>query len=516
MIESYRSRVMGARFRGGIGPAGQAVVSYETDSHIGQYRIVRKIGAGGMGSVYECEHVLLGRRAAIKTLLPLLSVQEEVVDRFFNEARATSAIADPGVVQVFDFGYHVDGTAYIVMELLEGESLADRLDRVGRLAPDVALRMARQLASALAAAHAQGIVHRDLKPENVFLIRDAEAHDGERAKLLDFGVCKLAHEGRATQSGVMLGTPVYMAPEQCRGAGGVDHRSDIYGLGCVLFHMLTGRVPFDGEGTGELIVAHLQHEPPAPSALLPTLPAAADRLIERCLAKDPRDRFQDMGELLAAIAELLPMVEQAPVATGDAATAAAVKAAATPLQVGFRSRFDANALPATARLRLGIGGGKVPTTLHTASGQSVWPPPSRGGARTVVAVIAAAAVAAVAITGLWLARGVEADAAPVSAAAPPMAAVEPAPAAVEPTVEPTHLTVEAIPEPPPDVRVSDVHRVETPAAKVKRPAKPTPRAPIRRPRVVATPPSVQAPAPAVPAPAPAQPRAKGEDLYDMR
>src|SRR5882757_1621433 len=133
-------------------------------SHIGQYRILRKIGAGGMGLVYLGEHTLLGRRAAIKTLLPAMSSNPEIVERFFNEARATSAIRDPGVIQIFDFGYHVDGTAYIVMELLEGEALAARILRLGKLALGDSLRIARQIAGSLAAAHARHIIHRDLKP----------------------------------------------------------------------------------------------------------------------------------------------------------------------------------------------------------------------------------------------------------------------------------------------------------------------------------------------------------------
>lgn len=219
------------------------------EKHIGQYKILRTLGAGGMGTVYLGEHRLLGRRAAIKTLLPALSSHREIVDRFFTEARAISAISDPGVVSIFDFGYHVDGTAFIVMEFLEGESLSARLERLGTLRLVDALRLARQLSSSLAAAHDRGIVHRDLKPGNVFLVRDPEVPGGERTKILDFGICKLGDPEctTTTQTGTMLGTPVYMSPEQCRGAGRVDHRSDIYSLGCVLFHMLAGRPPFDCE-----------------------------------------------------------------------------------------------------------------------------------------------------------------------------------------------------------------------------------------------------------------------------
>jgi serine/threonine protein kinase len=274
-------------------------------SQIGQYRILRQIGTGGMGFVFVGEHALLGRRAAIKTLRPTMSVNQELAERFFNEARATSAISDPGVIQIFDFGYHVDGTAYIVMELLEGETLSTRIGRLGRLLLSDALRLARQIAGSLASAHASNIIHRDLKPDNVFLVRDPETQGGERTKLLDFGICKLGTgEGGLTQSGVVIGTPVYMSPEQCRGARDVDHRSDIYAFGCLVFHMITGRPPFVAEAPGDLIVAHLYEPPPRATRYVRELPADIDALLLRCLAKSPADRFASMTELQEAIDEL--------------------------------------------------------------------------------------------------------------------------------------------------------------------------------------------------------------------
>ncbi|MBA3461218.1 MAG: serine/threonine protein kinase [Deltaproteobacteria bacterium] len=299
-------------------------------SHIGQYRILRKLGAGGMGTIFLAEHILLGRQAAIKTLLPTLSVHKEIVERFFNEARATSSINDPGVVQVFDFGFHVDGTAYIVMELLEGEALADRMDRMGAMPQADALKIARQVASALAAAHERGIVHRDLKPENIYLVRDAEAQCGERTKILDFGICKLEGDEKLTQSGATLGTPVYMSPEQCRGSGAVDLRSDIYALGCVLFHMITGRTPFECEGVGEYIVAHLQQQPPAASTIVPGLHPLVDVLLIRCLAKDPAERFQSMAEVQEAVGQVMSRLSAPGVSP-------MLPAAGPVLGVGFRS-----------------------------------------------------------------------------------------------------------------------------------------------------------------------------------
>jgi tRNA A-37 threonylcarbamoyl transferase component Bud32 len=304
-------------------------------SHIGQYRIVRKIGAGGMGMVFLGEHILLGRRAAIKTLLPTVAVHREIVERFFNEARATSAISDPGVIQIFDFGYHVDGTAYIVMELLEGEALSARIDRLGKLAVADALRIARQIAGSLAAAHARGIVHRDLKPENIFLVCDAEAQGGERTKILDFGICKVDSAVTVTQSGTMIGTPVYMSPEQCRGAGGVDHRADIYAFGCLLFYMITGRPPFDADAPGDLIVAHMNATPVPPSSHVSDLPPEVDALLLRCLAKSPDDRFQSMTELQLTLGDLHAKLD------GTEHTVSSVRPAML-LGRGFRSIYDAS------------------------------------------------------------------------------------------------------------------------------------------------------------------------------
>jgi len=307
-------------------------------SHIGQYRILRKIGAGGMGTVYLGEHILLGRKAAIKTLLPSLSVHQEIVERFFTEARATSAITDHGVVQIFDFGYHVDGTAYIVMELLEGESLQQRIDRLGKLAPSEALRIARQVSGSLAAAHACEIIHRDLKPENIYLIADGEAQGGERTKILDFGICKLGTDNgdaSLTQSGTTMGTPVYMSPEQCRGAGKVDCRSDIYALGCVLFHMVAGRPPFECEGAGEFIVAHLQEDPPSPSVFVDDLPELVDGLILRCLEKSADDRFQTMTELQHALEYVLARISATNIAIP-------VVPPVMPIAAGYRSSYDLN------------------------------------------------------------------------------------------------------------------------------------------------------------------------------
>src|SRR5678815_5227560 len=223
---------------------------------IGNYRIVSEIGKGGMGMVYRAEHVQLGRPAAIKMLHPQLSAEASIVQRFFNEARAASAIDHPGIVEIYDFGRHSDGRAYIVMALLGGESLGQRLAR-GPLLPQDGATIVAQACAALAAAHARGIVHRDLKPDNIFLMPNDLMPGGIQVKLLDFGIAKLADEqtaGFKTQTGALLGTPAYMSPEQCMGRADLDHRTDVYSVGCILFHLFCGRPPFlSDQGTGMML-----------------------------------------------------------------------------------------------------------------------------------------------------------------------------------------------------------------------------------------------------------------------
>ena len=228
----------------------------------GNYRVTELIGEGGMGVVYLAEHPGIGRRAAIKILRPGLTDNAEMTKRFFNEARAANAIRHPGIVEVYDCGTLASGTSYIVMELLEGENLAARLRTIGRLPAPDARRIAAQTASALAAAHAAGIVHRDLKPDNLFLVPDERDAALEMVKVLDFGIAKLGQQASNTSSvrtrtGSVMGTPAYMSPEQCRGTREIDHRTDIYALGVILFEMLCGRPPFVSEGFGEMVHLHI-------------------------------------------------------------------------------------------------------------------------------------------------------------------------------------------------------------------------------------------------------------------
>ncbi|HWM84317.1 MAG TPA: protein kinase [Kofleriaceae bacterium] len=274
---------------------------------VGNYRITGKLGSGGMGAVYLAKHTLIGREAAIKVLLPALCDNETVVARFFNEAKTTTAIKHPGIVEVFDFGYARDGSAYLVMERLEGESLGARLQREGHLPVDQAVSIARQVSGALYAAHKIGIVHRDLKPDNIYIVPDPDVPGGERAKILDFGIAKLRdREGLTepldidTEEGTVLGAPSYMAPEQCAGSGRVDHRADLYALGCILFEMVCGQPPFDGRTYGVVLAQQMRELPPTPTSIEPSVPPQLEALILRLLEKDPELRFPDAFDLLTS------------------------------------------------------------------------------------------------------------------------------------------------------------------------------------------------------------------------
>jgi len=272
---------------------------------IGKYVVVRKLGEGGMGSVFLARHAQIRRQVAIKVLLPQHTRNEDVMRRFFNEAHATAELRHPGLVEVFDFGELDDGSAYLVMEYLEGETLAARIAR-GPVGPALAAEIGRQVAAAVGAAHARGIIHRDLKPENIVLVADPDLPHKIRVKVLDFGIAKLTGGASTSRTArwLLLGTPAYMSPEQCRGAAAVDHRTDIYALGCIMFEMACGRLPFAFDNFGDLLAAHMCDEPPDPLALAPSMPLALRDCILRCLSKDAGRRFHSAHELARALGEV--------------------------------------------------------------------------------------------------------------------------------------------------------------------------------------------------------------------
>ncbi len=274
----------------------------------GNYEVVATLGKGGVGVVYLAQHHTIARRAAIKVLAPELSKDRDVVKRFFLEALATSLIRHPGIVEVFDYDVEPSGRAYIIMEYLEGETLAACLERNGALSWQTACAIAQRIASAVGAAHAHGIVHRDLKPGNVFVSHVVASSNAteRRIKVLDFGLAKLLSEEPGsepiTRAGMLLGTPMYISPEQCTGAAQVTPSADIYALGCILYEMICGAPPFEREGIRAILGAHMFEPAPRATERAPTVPAWLDHLIARMLAKKPEERPASMAEVAETLA----------------------------------------------------------------------------------------------------------------------------------------------------------------------------------------------------------------------
>jgi serine/threonine protein kinase len=263
----------------------------------GPYPVLCELGRGGMGVVFLAEDPRLGRRVALKVMRPALAANPTARQRFLREARAVAGLAHDNVVSVLHAGEE-GGLPYLLMPVLSGETLEARLDREGRLPAGEVARLGREVAEGLQHAHQRGLVHRDVKPGNVWL----EACTG-RAKLLDFGLVRVADDAALTRQGALLGTPSYMAPEQIEPgtAAAVDHRCDLFALGCVLYQCCTGTTPFRGSGVNATFWAVLNHDPPPPRALNPEVPEALSGLVVRLLAKDPRRRPASAADVAAAL-----------------------------------------------------------------------------------------------------------------------------------------------------------------------------------------------------------------------
>ena len=277
---------------------------------VGEYVIERKLGDGGMATVYGATHPLIGKKAAIKVMSPSLSADASAVARFALEARAINAIGHPNLVDVFSFGRLPDGRSYFVMEWLPGETLYEHMwKQHGPLPLDEVINILDQICDALEATHDKGIIHRDLKPANVFLCPVRGRRDV--VKLLDFGVAKLAHQEsnpRWTSAGCVVGTPEYIAPEQARGKD-VDGRTDLYSLGVMAYEMILGRQPFISDNPADAIQMHLCAKPPRPSVLWKRIPARLEALLLKLLEKEPAARAT-LAEVRATLAALKPMVTQ--------------------------------------------------------------------------------------------------------------------------------------------------------------------------------------------------------------
>jgi serine/threonine-protein kinase len=452
---------------------------------VGSYRVIAKISSGGMGTVYKAEHALIGKLAAVKVLHAELCNNRDIVNRFFNEAKATTFIKHPGIVDIYDYGYLPDGHAYIVMEYLEGMSLARHLKMTGKMGEGDAAMLLRGVCSALSAAHAKQIVHRDLKPDNIFLVPDPDTALGERPKLLDFGIAKLSDSGiatNATKTGAVMGTPSYMSPEQCKGTGDVDHRADLYSVGCIYYELVTGRPPFDDMGAGELIGAHLHMKPEDPSVYEPSLSAETCKLIMQLLSKKPADRPQSARDLSSQLVKLATaqgwITPTSPSGVTQRSSIQTPVPSITPVpeqSLAFSATTaSVPELPAHA---------PKPTTLSSAIGQSVVDVP-RSRRNLFIAIGGAVAVAATVVIVVMSSGG--SGGGDEKPSAKPATATTPAPA---PTPTPTP-TPAPTPTPTP---------APTPA--------PTP-TPVPEPAQVATTPPSPPPAPPTATPHTPRPPAK--------
>jgi len=390
----------------------------------GRYRIERCIGEGGMGAVYLATHTSLNKRMALKVLQGALASDPDVVQRFIQEAQASSSIGHPNIIDISDFGRLDDGSVYFVMEYLDGQSLTD-LVASGPVPIEVAVPIVHQIASALSAAHARGIVHRDLKPDNVMLThREDAAHF---VKVVDFGIAKVGGaNSKLTKTGMVFGTPHYMSPEQAAGQM-VDARTDIYALGIIMYEMCTGRVPFDADTFMGILTKHMFEPPPPPTENGAGVELGRlEPVILRCLAKKPEDRYPTMDELAEDLARI---------AAGEVIAPAAL--AAPP--------------PRDLRPSLVTAGSARGSAPGTEARDSGIPLPTRRGPLYVVGVLGLLALVALAVGLVQLLGGSdEAKATPVatSAAAPP------APAAAPPDVPPAPPHPE--PEPEQMVRIESI------------------------------------------------------------
>jgi serine/threonine-protein kinase len=426
----------------------------------GKYRLVRLLGRGGMGAVWEGIHTSLGTRVAVKFIEAEYAGSAEARSRFENEARAAATLRSKHVVQVYDHGVTPAGNAFIVMEFLGGEPLDKRLDRVGRLSPQETSRIIQQVCRALAKAHEAGIVHRDLKPENVFLVWDDD-DSMDIVKVVDFGIAKFTDKAMgvssSTRTGSVLGTPFYMSPEQARGLRSVDYRSDLWSVAVIAFRCITGRLPFEGEAIGDLLVKICTAPLPVPSQWAPGIPPGFDDWFTRALAREPAQRFASAAQLAEALSLACgtgPARAPAPSSAGSGAHASAVSAHYAQPSWGQPSA----ATPAAYSGQSGTNPAGMTGAAFTQTPVAGLPTSSKGP-------IILAALAGVLVLGVGVAVAatlLRSEPPPVEAASAPSVTVE--------TTAPPVASPSVAPPPPPEVRLA----VPEPSASVvKSSPKPT-------------------------------------------
>jgi serine/threonine protein kinase len=433
-------------------PPPQSSLAQPGATVAGKYRLESLVGCGGMGSVWSATHLGLGHQVAIKLISPQHVQSTDVRRRFDTEAKAVARLKSRHVVQIYDNGELEDGTPYIAMELLHGESLHGRIQRAGPMPLAEGVTVITQVCRALSRAHAAGIVHRDIKPDNIFLAR-SEEEEGYLVKVLDFGVAKLAPvdgEQSSTKTGSLVGTPLYMSPEQARGLKTIDHRTDLYSLALVAYTMLTGNLAFSGDSFGDLLLKICTEELPSLRQAAPWLPAPMDDWFKKAGARDPAARHGSAQELADSLAGAAGMALTLPVgmasnvpSSGDLSTRALSTEGAPPTEPQpLTASGDRVALPAGAPSHGG--------TLRGASTDTRVERPR--GARALRAGIAIAAIGGAVVLLFALTRnraGKMEQSGP--AAAPPSVATAQADVPIPPTpVVPTQVATTTAPTAPVD------------------------------------------------------------------
>jgi eukaryotic-like serine/threonine-protein kinase len=442
----------------------------------GRYRIARVIGRGGMGLVLEALHVDLGERVAVKVLLPEFAANAEVAERFMQEARTSAKLRSPHVARVFDFGLRDDGSAYLVMDFLEGETLGARIERVGALPIVDALTILYQACLGIAEAHDMRLIHRDIKPDNLFLeaTRDGRIH----VKVLDFGIAKKLDEPenvRLTRTGALVGTPLYMSPEQLRASGVADVRSDVWALGSVLYEALTGAPPFMAPSISDLVLQIAQDPALDPRGVRAEISTELAELVLRCLAKAPDLRphsARGIAEIIARLLEGLAHTEP-PHALGSASSLPLQVRSSSAISLPARSPEAGNGSVEVEPQQVYAAGNSLraaaAATLHGVT-HAASPPKRKWG------WVVASTFAALAIVGVALARVVAPSISPVRGAPQAPAAVFPGTAKSDPSIAqvdstPTSLatsTVETTPQATPSqgkTAWAVAHKAGKPSAK---------------------------------------------------